>query len=576
MSGSAQTHITQLPRPENQFRPNNCHDDDDDGGDDNDDDDEEKMATSNASRLMKTGNRIECLDGLRGIACIAVFNYHFFWPWTKSIMLGNGFFGPLSPEPYMNWFSLPVICLLHRGRAMVAIFFAISGYVLCRRIIRSIHDRDWDAVHRSLASSVFRRIFRLYIPPTISMLLVAFLAQTGAFPSEKDVYSGPDSVYINGSLVYARPGDVCDLSFIPVAGASGMAQVMGLRTAEYLGNGSSLPNKLCLRNTSLLLGPVELYRMVRQLEAPTAVGPEKPSDTSLHLVQYGGSWEEHPFIHENLTDAVQNFTRAYAEWANPFNFNPYHTRYDPHTYTMPIELRGSMLMYIFLLGTFGLKTIWRLSLASAISVYCLFMGRWDMAIFQGATMLSDLDVWNPLISAPPIIRYRSINHLRKKPLSLRGSTIIRWIVFIVALYLLSYPDIGAEHTPGFVFLSWLVPRYYLPLAGWMFYHSIGALLLIPCIVRSHHLCRVLESPLAQYLGKLSFAIYLVHGPLLHSLGFWIMPRLFERFGRTGGYLIGWAVLFTTTMCLAQWWYRKVDLWSTTVGRRIERYLTHQV
>ncbi|KAG6131000.1 hypothetical protein E4U24_002518 [Claviceps purpurea] len=578
-----------LSGPENHLLPDYCHADLD------------TTAKSNASSA-KIGNRVESLDGLRGIACIAVFNYHFFWPWTKSIMLGYGFRAPLSLETYNNWLSLPIICLLHRGRPMVAIFFAISGYVLCRHILRSIHDRNRNAAYRYLSSAVFRRLFRLYIPPTISMLLVALLAQTGAFRSEKSVYTGYDSAYINGSLIDVRPGSDCAPGSIPLVGVLGVANFLGLPNPERLSNSSTPSDMLCLRRVSKRISPFDMYDMMAQLEPtantnsnpqnlslavrpgyqskepkemlPKAVGRRKSNFTTLQWARFGGSWEEHPSTGKNLTTAIQDFSRAYAEWANPFNFNHYHTRYDPHTYTMPIEFRGSMLIYLFLLGTLGIKTIWRLSIAGVMSVYSLVMGRWDMSIFLGATMLSDIEIWSSPKSAPIIADYTRGKRSFKLQLSPRRTTIIRWLVAVVALYLLSYPDAGAEYTPGFVFLSQLVPRYYPPLSRWMFYQSIGALLLVPCILKSRRLCKLLETSVAQYLGKMSFSIYLVHGPLLHSLGFWIMPRLFERFGRTGGYLVGWAGLFSTTMYLAQWWYQKVDVWSTTVGKRLEKHFAN--
>ncbi|KAG5982193.1 hypothetical protein E4U55_002211 [Claviceps digitariae] len=571
---------------------------------DNNRDDTETTAELNGS-LVRTGNRLECLDGLRGLACIVVFNYHFFWPWTKSIMLGHGFWAPTSLGPYTNWLSLPIICLLHRGRPMVAIFFAISGYVLCRHILRSIHDRNWDVAYRSLSSSVFRRLFRLYIPPTISMLLVALLAQMGAFRSEASIYTGRDSLFINGTLVIASDAHYvsCFTGSNFVAGARGMAKALRLPSPAHLGNVSTLSNSVCLTRVNRLLSPFELYSLTELLEEQTAkqnmtaselMGPtihartmsenlqtsiiswagyDHPNSTRLFWADFGGTWEEHPVIHDNFIYAVQNFSRIYAEWANPLNFNNYHPTYDPHTYTMPIEFRGSMLIYIFLLGTLGLKTKWRISLAGAISVFSLVMGRWDMSIFLGSAMLSDIDISNSLNVLPFITDYISSKRVSKQDTSSRlESKLIRWLVLVVALYLLSYPDVGAEHTPGFALLSRLVPHYYTPLAAWTVCQSIGALLLIPCIVQSRLLRDLLESRVAQYLGKMSFSIYLVHGPVLHSLGFWVMPRLFERFGRIGGYIVGWAGLFTTTMYLADWWYHKVDVWSMTVGKRIERQL----
>jgi peptidoglycan/LPS O-acetylase OafA/YrhL len=118
-----------------------------------------------------------------------------------------------------------------------------------------------------------------------------------------------------------------------------------------------------------------------------------------------------------------------------------------------------------------------------------------------------------------------------------------------------------------------VPKYYTPLSGWMFYEAMGAVLLVACILRSPVLVRLLESRLPQYLGKVSFSLYLVHGPVLHSLGFWIMPRLFDSFGKTGGYAIGWVVLLAITFYLTDLWNKKIDGWSVTVGRRVEKALS---
>lgn len=595
----------------------------------------EAPAAASASS-NKNRDKIRCLDGLRGIACLIVFNYHFFWPWTPAIMLGWGALPPRSPEPHWNWQSLPIVCLLHRGRPMVAIFFAISGYVLCRHILRAIHERRIENVYQSLASAVFRRAFRLYIPPAISMFLVAILAQVGVFRSEESIYEGRDSMYINGTVSVADPGKKCYNGTVLVDGAADIAHVLGLQSPMYLGNVTDYNETLCLNVTSSLFSPASLYTLVVADENESSANetvkddgkgttktdtkgskkqardkvPDKSKDTSKgketekdkekktkkgvklpsHLkgpkndtldfawVQLGGSWEEHPFIHDNMTYALQNFTRAYAEWANPFNFGHYHPRYDPHTFTIPMELRGSMFLYIFLLGTAALKTKWRLSLAGILSAYSLQLGRWDMATFMGGMALSEIDIILGAQDAgglaPPATSGLAGRASRQFGLhrSTKSGTVIRWLTVVLALYFLSYPDAGAEYTPGFVFLSDWVPRYYIPLSGWMFYQSTGALLLLPCILRSSTLVHFLETKPVQYLGKVSFSLYLVHGPVLHSLGFWIMPRLFDAVGRTLGYAIGYVVLLTVTLYLTGLWHKKIDAWSVTVGRRVERAL----
>ncbi|KAI0967004.1 acyltransferase 3 [Xylaria arbuscula] len=564
--------------------------------------DQEEAASTSRPKLDR--DNIRSLDGLRGIACLLVFNYHFLWPWTPSIMFGYGALPPQAPEPYREWSSLPILCLWQRGRPMVAIFFAISGYVVSRHILRLIHQRQLEAAYQRLASSVFRRAFRLYIPPTISMFLVALLAQAGVFKSEDAIFKGPDSAYINGTVTNVTIGTHCYNHTVLVAGVTGLVDHMGWQNHLPLGNASV---GLCVNATSQRAGPTSVYAdahlfekkyarvlndtsRLRRFEKHAYIPPYKgpaPLDivngtnitygVPARWVEYGGMWEEHPLIHDNMTYALQNFTRVYAEWANSFTFNPYHPRYDPHTFTIPMELRGSMIVYIFLLGTAALKAKWRLVLAGFLSVYSLVFGRWDVATFMGGTLLSDLDISlssqpGDMSLQPPVTDSATNNRVRSRRSSYTGM-LARWMAFVLALYLLSYPDAAAEYTPSFTFLAYLLPRYYSALAGWSFYQAIGAVVILPCVLRSSLLCRILESRVPQYLGKISFSFYLVHGPVLHSLGFWIMPRLFERFGRQNGYFIGYFIQLSVSLYLSNWWCKHIDRWSTTVGKRIEQMLS---
>src|SRR5205809_885103 len=49
-----------------------------------------------------------------------------------------------------------------------------------------------------------------------------------------------------------------------------------------------------------------------------------------------------------------------------------------HLWTIPVEFRCSMLVFVVLVGLAGLHAIIRLSLLSAVTIYCLGCGRWDV------------------------------------------------------------------------------------------------------------------------------------------------------------------------------------------------------
>lgn len=139
---------------------------------------------------------------------------------------------------------------------------------------------------------------------------------------------------------------------------------------------------------------------------------------------------------------------------------------------------------------------------------------------------------------------------------------LRPLALALALYLLSCPDSAAQYTPGFQLLASLVPRSYPLTDQW------GAILLLPCVLHRPALRQLLECRILQYLGTVSFSFYLIHGPVLHGLGFWIMPRLFELLGRPWALGVGWLVQLVLSLYFAGWWSVKIHSWSVSVGKRI--------
>ncbi|KAH0036597.1 hypothetical protein KCU78_g1876, partial [Aureobasidium melanogenum] len=110
-------------------------------------------------------HRTAYLDGLRGFAALLVFSLHH-QVWGHS---GTG--GEFILENAFGWNGVyQLICfpgiriLFSGGHLAVAIFFVISGYVLSVKPLTLLQSGDMMKMSENLASALFRRWLRLYIP----------------------------------------------------------------------------------------------------------------------------------------------------------------------------------------------------------------------------------------------------------------------------------------------------------------------------------------------------------------------------------------------------------------------------
>lgn len=118
------------------------------------------------------------LDGLRGLAALAVFFQHYFAGFVILDLQTRGF--GENGEYYLIC-NLPFLRLLWTGgHSAVAVFFVLSGYVLSIGPLSKLaaggeEGRNKKAVQHGLAGALVRRPFRLYLPAWIITAVVALL-----------------------------------------------------------------------------------------------------------------------------------------------------------------------------------------------------------------------------------------------------------------------------------------------------------------------------------------------------------------------------------------------------------------
>ncbi|KAK9418287.1 putative acyltransferase protein [Seiridium unicorne] len=111
------------------------------------------------------------INGLRGVACLIVFNQHVLYllcPWSLRA------YG--APDVTKNVLQMPIVRVVYAGDGMVALFFVLSGYVLAYSPLRMIHaGTPADEFLTKLSSSVLRRGIRLFTPMLAFGLMTAVL-----------------------------------------------------------------------------------------------------------------------------------------------------------------------------------------------------------------------------------------------------------------------------------------------------------------------------------------------------------------------------------------------------------------
>ncbi|KAJ5142818.1 Acyltransferase 3 [Penicillium bovifimosum] len=430
---------------------------------------------------------IAALDGLRGWACLLVFNFHFLFTYTWKVAIGWGFAGE-----NFGIHQLPILHMLISGHIMVAIFFVLSGYVLSYKPLKTIRSRSFDQTFTALASGTFRRAFRLYIPAIAGILCVFVAVRLG-------LYSYSHKVIKEGHTIL-------------------------------------------------------------------------------------GTNEQHPHVYRSLSKQSDDLWVTLATLLNPFDYALYYNYYNPHLWTIPLEFRSSLILFVVIMGTSRLKSPVRMAVVSGLIWFCMRYGRWEIPLFLFGMLMAEVDlingVWEPS-TRPPVEDDKTTIHFSPSKTTIRISRRKLWIsLFFVGLYFGSCPNIGFKWTPLYRWL-WHITPYTYP-EPHRFAQTIGAVLIVFAINHSPDIQKLFTNPLSQYLGKISFAFYVVHGPILHCLGYSIMPSIWNLTGKETnfqyclGFLIGWLICLPVAIWLGDVFWRAVDIPSVKFARALEDRLVSKI
>ncbi|CEL04436.1 hypothetical protein ASPCAL05566 [Aspergillus calidoustus] len=347
------------------------------------------------------------LDGVRGIAAAIMACFHFT---IGEMTIPYRGFTDEPAEQNRHLIQLLPFRILFAGKAIVTLFFVISGYSVGLAIIRRRGQNNNADCYRKLTSSVIRRGLRLYLPVTFACMTSQILFFMGA--------------YSNWSF-------------------------------------------------------------------PRAEGcPRAPPRSAI--------WQHLKCFALSFRSSIGFVETKYGSGLNA------------QFWTMPIELKGSFAIYLTILGLLPATPKVRLTIVAIFAALFLYFGSQELFCFFSVLLFAELEELNqnrasvvaPVTHKPPM----------KKS---RWSLAAFMALFAGGIYLLCLPYRGGSYE-DYWYSSRLsiLPYWDHPVKHINIWWSIGSIIAIRCLPI---IKRVLESRIAQFLGEISFSLYLLHQTFIRVL-----------------------------------------------------------
>ncbi|KAI1344399.1 acyltransferase family-domain-containing protein [Xylariaceae sp. FL0016] len=272
-------------------------------------------------------------------------------------------------------------------------------------------------------------------------------------------------------------------------------------------------------------------------------------------------------IFQSIRHLIFNIINTWTHGANA---------YDGNQWTLLPLLKGSMEVYIFIIGTAYLQPRYRMICSLIVYLYFYIGGdsAFGMQFFWGV-FLCDLQNHpgaNQWIADRPKI-----------------SRTLATIFMFLGLYLASYPE-GHHEWATWSEMQFQVLVRILPANSEIprFASGIGLQLITLGFHFSPGLRDVLSSKYLLWLGKQSFAVYLLHGPLLRSVLCWMVygvhlpPDVYDENGNAISGKLVFPNGLRLMICLPFWiplnygaamlWTGYVDPWCANLTEKIVKYM----
>ncbi|KAI8301966.1 hypothetical protein K4K61_008364 [Colletotrichum sp. SAR11_59] len=361
-------------------------------------------------------------------------------------------------------------------------------------------------------------------------------------------------------LFYQGPPAVC-LFFVISGYALSLKPIKLIRSQKW--------DEFSATTTSLI------FRRFIRLYMPTAISTfgimlmlqmgvyEWTRDFAIDRKWHKNVMEPHPKPLDTFSEQIWDWVWSMFNFVHVFGWERFggSTSYDVHLWTIPVEFRCSMYLFVTLIGLARVRTGLRFLFLWGIIAFTYCNNRWELLLFYFGMMLAEYDLilGNHNNNQPPA----ALPLNEAPPQKSRFKGFLWAMLSILALYLMCQPDINYDVTPGWVWLCSFIPKWWEE-EGYRFWQSIGSVLFVLAVSHSPRWKSFFNTAPVQYFGKISYALYLMHGPVMHTVGYTIERFVYSRTGIEGywyntGFVIGSLGCIPAVIWAADVFWRLFDI-----------------
>jgi peptidoglycan/LPS O-acetylase OafA/YrhL len=287
-----------------------------------------------------------------------------------------------------------------------------------------------------------------------------------------------------------------------------------------------------------------------------------------------GVMPRHPERFDSILLQLKDWGRfVLADLTHPWSWKSPKSEYDTHLWTIPIQFRSSMIVFLILIGLARTSSRSRMILILTLWLYSIQQGRWELVSFLAGIFLAERSIEKLEGGRDSMLPTHTPGVSPTSRMLAGFCKKLFWrVLFMLGFYVCSFPrqKEAGPLTPGFVWMSTLTTSYRM----WC---SFGTTMIVWAMISDSLLQGFFKSSVLRYMAKISFSLYLVHGPVLHLFGYSFVPTFMSLIGgnENGRYQLGVLLAFIALTPVMLWiadvFWRLVDQPCATFILRFENF-----